>query len=198
MGGISRSGGSNHVICTSITRPTLPFEGLEIFETDTNRAWIYTGTQWVMQVTTGFSIPRFKVSSTGPAAANGQACANGANVGMTFAPSSEVDTDSLVSGGIFTCPATMFGVWHFGFCTFWDTNASGLRAAWLQDNTGIRYAQMAINAISGGTSAIVGSVDITLSAGMTVQVFSFQTSGVSLQSNWNSSAFFQGRYVGAT
>lgn len=32
--------------CTSITRPTSPFEGLWIYETDTDRAYVYNGTQW--------------------------------------------------------------------------------------------------------------------------------------------------------
>lgn len=35
------------VICTSTTRPAVPFEGLEIYETDTDKKFVYTGSVWV-------------------------------------------------------------------------------------------------------------------------------------------------------
>lgn len=35
-----------YVICTSATRPSIPFAGLMIFETDTFRQYVYTGTAW--------------------------------------------------------------------------------------------------------------------------------------------------------
>jgi len=34
-------------VCTSSTRPTAPFEGQMIFETDTNRLIIYNGSHWI-------------------------------------------------------------------------------------------------------------------------------------------------------
>lgn len=37
----------NRIICTSSTRPSAPYEGIEIYETDTGRAWEYNGTAWV-------------------------------------------------------------------------------------------------------------------------------------------------------
>ena len=35
-------------VCTSSTRPTTPFEGQAIFETDTDRMYIWNGTAWVI------------------------------------------------------------------------------------------------------------------------------------------------------
>lgn len=35
-------------VCTSTTRPTAPFEGQMIYETDTNRVLVYEGAAWVM------------------------------------------------------------------------------------------------------------------------------------------------------
>lgn len=43
---------NRRVICTSATRPT-GFEGLEIYETDTNRTWLHNGTSWVLMSTNG-------------------------------------------------------------------------------------------------------------------------------------------------
>lgn len=34
------------VICTSSTRPASPFEGQRIYETDTNKEWVYDGAAW--------------------------------------------------------------------------------------------------------------------------------------------------------
>lgn len=39
---------NRRVVCTSSTRPGTPFEGLEIYETDTDRIYIYDGSTWVL------------------------------------------------------------------------------------------------------------------------------------------------------
>lgn len=44
-GAIGPGGGaSGTVICTSTTRPTTPVPGMRIYETDTQRSWVYTTT----------------------------------------------------------------------------------------------------------------------------------------------------------
>lgn len=43
---------NRRVICTSATRPT-GFDGLEIYETDTNRTWLHNGSNWVLMSTNG-------------------------------------------------------------------------------------------------------------------------------------------------
>jgi len=37
----------NYIICTSSTRPGSPYSGLQIFETDTNKLFVYDGALWV-------------------------------------------------------------------------------------------------------------------------------------------------------
>jgi hypothetical protein len=37
----------NTIVCASTTRPSVPFEGQEIYETDTNRSWTYNGAAFV-------------------------------------------------------------------------------------------------------------------------------------------------------
>lgn len=41
------------VICTSTTRPAAPFEGMEIFETDTDLKYTYSGSAWVVRYPLG-------------------------------------------------------------------------------------------------------------------------------------------------
>jgi hypothetical protein len=37
----------NRIVCASTTRPSSPFEGQEIYETDSHRTLVYNGTSWV-------------------------------------------------------------------------------------------------------------------------------------------------------
>ena len=37
----------NTIVCASTTRPSVPFEGQEIYETDTNQKLIYDGSSWI-------------------------------------------------------------------------------------------------------------------------------------------------------
>lgn len=37
-------------VCTSSTRPASPYEGMVIYETDTNKTYVYNGSSWVMQI----------------------------------------------------------------------------------------------------------------------------------------------------
>ena len=37
----------NSIVCASTTRPVTPFEGQQIYETDTNKTLVYTGAAWV-------------------------------------------------------------------------------------------------------------------------------------------------------
>jgi hypothetical protein len=41
-------GGSRPGVCTSTTRPTAPYEGMMIYETDTNRVLVWDNAAWVM------------------------------------------------------------------------------------------------------------------------------------------------------
>jgi hypothetical protein len=45
--------GNGTIICTSTTRPSSPFEGMEIYETDTDQTLIYNGSVWVLTMRIG-------------------------------------------------------------------------------------------------------------------------------------------------
>lgn len=59
--------GSPVLVCTSSTRPSAPFEGLRIYETDTNLEYVYTGAAWQLRgVASDFHAgPLFKAITPG-------------------------------------------------------------------------------------------------------------------------------------
>lgn len=48
MGISNQSSGSRPGVCTSTTRPTAPYNGMVIYETDSKQTLVYNGTAWVM------------------------------------------------------------------------------------------------------------------------------------------------------
>lgn len=53
MGISNNASGLRPGVCTSTTRPTAPYNGQLIYETDTKKVYIYNGTSWVEQPTAG-------------------------------------------------------------------------------------------------------------------------------------------------
>lgn len=56
------------IVCTSSTRPSSPNEGMSIYETDTDRFLIYSGTSWTMFLSVGWigwDPPTLSYGSTG-------------------------------------------------------------------------------------------------------------------------------------
>lgn len=101
----SSSAGARPGICTSTNRPSSPYEGQIIYETDTDRTLQWTGIAWDMPNRPG-TVPNFFVHFSG---ANGSAV-NGA----TLAYNSELYDDmSNVVNGVFTVPNGHAGVYHF-------------------------------------------------------------------------------------
>lgn len=78
-------------VCTSTTRPTAPYNGQLIYETDTRKVYIYNGTSWVEQPTAGMvdakgdllvgsaadTVARLAVGSDGHALVADSAATNG-------------------------------------------------------------------------------------------------------------------------
>ena len=65
-------------VCTSTTRPSVPYEGQLIYETDTDRvaayngsAWVYTATGAVLQIKSTIKTDTFSMSSSTPADVTG-------------------------------------------------------------------------------------------------------------------------------
>jgi hypothetical protein len=57
-------------VCTSSTRPTTPYEGQHIYETDTDIEYVWNGSAWVVNYVSAVS-PAFTGTPTAPTAAAG-------------------------------------------------------------------------------------------------------------------------------
>lgn len=57
-------------VCTSTTRPTAPYEGQHIYETDTDIEYVWNGSAWVVNYVSAAS-PAFTGTPTAPTAADG-------------------------------------------------------------------------------------------------------------------------------
>lgn len=80
-------------VCTSSSRPTAPYEGQMIYETDTNRVLVYEGAAWVMIADTD-TPPGLQLIKT-------QTIGSGvASVTVTDAFSSEFDSYKIVVTGV--------------------------------------------------------------------------------------------------
>ena len=67
--GVSAAQGSAGLkpgVCTSTTRPSNPYEGQHIYETDTDIEYVWSGTAWVVTYTVGQSVEpyRYQVGTT--------------------------------------------------------------------------------------------------------------------------------------
>jgi len=84
-------------VCTSSTRPTTPFEGQAIFETDTDRMYIWNGTAWVIPNSPAQNPPALELVKT-------QAVGSGVtSVVVTSAFSANYDNyEILYTGGTMT------------------------------------------------------------------------------------------------
>lgn len=106
-------------VCTSTTRPSTPFEGQMIYETDTNRVLVYEGAAWVMIADTDTppALELVKVQTVGSAVASvtvsdcfsstydnyrlivqGVVCSQAANITFQF---SGITSNTYLMGGTF-------------------------------------------------------------------------------------------------
>lgn len=183
---------------TSVQRGTaIDLEnGDKWFETDTGRVAMYYNSAWIFQEGPP---PRFRV--TGGAGGQTGVASGGGGYNCTWANGTEViDTEGAIAigTGVFTCPATLPGRWHFEFGVGIEPAANGIRAAWLwHANTSRRYAQSSqINQGGAGSESFTGTAEIVLAAAETVVVQVYQTSGANRYVNTSADQYFQGRYVG--
>lgn len=142
--------------------------------------------------------PRFRVTGGG---AGQTGVASGANTTCTWANGTEVtDTEGAIAigTGVFTCPAAFAGRWHFEYAVNFGINATGIRAAWLENSVAPkRYAQNSHNNQGGVNAGLIsGSSDIVIAAGETVRTVVYHTAGSNLTLNNEADQCFQGRYIG--
>jgi hypothetical protein len=121
-------------IVTSTTRPTTPYAGQTIFETDTNKGYVWNGTQW--RQTTG-QMPGFK-------AKNSSAQTISANTLTVVTLGTEVyDNGGVFASNICTIPTGYAGKWLFI-----------AQVAWTSANTGDnKYLYITKQATGGGSPA---------------------------------------------
>lgn len=157
--------------CTSATRPTGAslYEGLHIYETDTDRVWVYSGAAWIFAYNYG-TLGRTGVILTDAA----QSIASGGSADITWG--TEVsDIDGWTSGGIatLTVPAGWDGRYAISY--------TGVFAAAAGASQG---GQLLINGVASATSTgstLWNNVTIacvqTLAVADTLKVQVFQNSG---------------------
>lgn len=93
-------------ICTSSTRPAVPYDGMMIYETDTKKTYVYNGTTWISYGNYGswdtFS-PGWTASPTPPAIGNGSIAGRYCQIGkqVSFEIGLSTDTTTTYGSGAF-------------------------------------------------------------------------------------------------
>lgn len=182
--------------CLSTLRPSVPLEGMYIYEIDTDRTWYYNGTAW--QLASG-PVPYVMLT---PSAVT--SLANITDTAVAYATETE-DLDGLhdgVSTSRITIPAALAGKWRFSFTAGFAANATGYRQFAMRKNGAGRYYALTLVPLSG--TAVLGwfasgSVDLPMAAGDYMQVVLNQSSGGALNSGGNATVeMFQATYIGPT
>jgi hypothetical protein len=129
--------------------------------------------------------------------------ANSTNTALTF-NSERYDTGATHSTSSntsrLTVPSGGGGVYHIGGCAVFASNATGVRALWIQVNGATRIAQVAVPASSATDQGMHVSCDYLLAAGDYVELACIQTSGGALNvtASANYSPEFWFRWVAAS
>jgi hypothetical protein len=86
-------------VCTNATRPASPYEGQVIYETDTDKVFVYNGTAWkqIPTAATAGAILQVKNMTTGTSTSNATNSPVATAVTLSITPSSTTST-ILVSG----------------------------------------------------------------------------------------------------
>lgn len=169
---------------TSGARPGTPAEGMVIYETDTDRLMIYSGTAWVRigQGTTsgrtGCTVRKTGNTSVG----------NVSNATITWT-TEDVDTDGFiaVSSSTITIPANLGGLYSVACSVNFDTGgvATTIGVSILASISGTNYGYsgsvLAANNTPAGTGTNIKTsgvaIALPLSAGDTLTFSAIQSSG---------------------
>lgn len=118
-------------VCTSSTRPASPYEGMVIYETDTNKTFVYSGSAWVMMVSadTPPGLELIKTQTIGSAVAS---------VTVTSAFSATYDNYQIVISGV--SPSGSGGWYQFQFDSGHTNNYYGAARAVNNSGTVVEQA----------------------------------------------------------
>lgn len=133
-------------ICTSTSRPTAPYEGQMIYETDTDLFRFWDGAAWKI---CGGNMPTCIIRTTTAQTGIGLDVWTQA----TF-PSTITDINRggfTVSGGAITIPSGMGGIYHVAGQMQWDSNSTGLRGAAFATTSALNVSIVSYVAATGGS-----------------------------------------------
>lgn len=162
------------VTCTSGTRPSSPPEGMVIFETDTDRIYVYNGTAWV-EFTRALRPAQAIVSR--PAAQSVGSGGTGTAISFT---SEDVDTASMVDlvGSATNVVIPFTGTYAITGAMTYAAGATGTRSAAIYRG-GVLAAEQKRPASNSSDPVTVG-VDLLLTASDVITLVAFHTQGAAL------------------
>jgi hypothetical protein len=88
-------------VCTSTTRPTAPYEGQHIYETDTDIEYVWNGSAWVVNYVSANS-PAFTGTPTAPTASAGTDTTQLATTAFVVGQASAVTPTAIGAGAVGT------------------------------------------------------------------------------------------------
>jgi hypothetical protein len=170
--------------CTSTTRPSSPQAGMTIYETDTNRVYHYDGAAWQPgSVKPGFAARQNAVTSI----------ANAADTTVVL-QIEDRDNDAAYDNttGIWTCPRT--GLYVFAGTVSFASNATGVRGVMLLQSNGL-FARNWVTAATDPLGKCSASAMWIVTAGATVKLQAYQSSGGALNTSGNNDTTFLGIWL---
>jgi len=172
------------IVCTSSTRPTDTYAGMEIYETDTGDVRIWNGSDWALTAWT---------ESGGRYAA---AAYDSSNQSIPDAATTAVQFDSIVNGGgasgftvsgnEIVVPTGGEGLYYCRASAYWAGNVTGQRTSYIVKNASLTSGyhggriQNSIHVSNTSGPVVEVSGLVPLSAGDSVGQFVFQNSGGAL------------------
>jgi hypothetical protein len=151
-------------VCTSTTRPTAPYEGQHIYETDTDLMLVWSGSAWVEVSSMLTKAPRGIISRT-------ESTTGSADV--------SVETLRLTSPSFTAVANRFYRITYFEPAINYVSGTVNYvaMAIRLTNITGTRYNESAVKVASASQATGVCEIVTTLPAGSTVFVATFIPSG---------------------
>jgi len=103
-------------VCTSTTRPTAPYEGQMIYETDTDKGFIWNGTKWLQ---TMGRMPSFKATNSAAQTITAS------TVNVVTLGTETYDADNIFASNTCTIPTGYAGKWLFIGQAAWTVTTIG-------------------------------------------------------------------------
>lgn len=191
------TGPTSIIVCTSLTRPSTGlFEGLEIYETDTNRYLAYNGSGWEQ---TGFlwDPPFARLRHL-----TAQTILTATWTALNYSIE-DYDSNAMHSGGDNTrITCVKDGIYHFEGNISFAASATGTRGIGFRKNgsgSGPTEGRVLVRASDSVSTSLHISTDISMVVSDYLQVMAFQDTGGNLDTAFGEGTqSFSGRWVART